>query len=723
MDAEPNANKTRTWTDRSGSFKVEAEFIGLKDGKIHLHKLNGVKIAVPVTKMAIEDLEYVERVTGVSLDEDKPLSDIKRRSTQRAKEKARESASGNVGATIEHPKKPEYDWFDFFLACGVNPQICERYAAQFTKDNMGEENMPDLNEKILRTLGLKEGDILRVMKHLDAKFGRSSEAKRGVSFGGAETIPDGEEGASGGLFTGPGGTLRNNTRKGRPAPAVVTGDTVDPKAFEQKADDTAKRTLPSESAETPLASAPKREPVSSGFDDDAWNVKPARQAPASAAVSSPAPQAPAAAPPAPKPPTGGLADLSLLDAPLVPTPAQPQAPPQPPPAPAPQPQQQQQSASPQQSAPTGATPSLFEQLAQSQANQHHGQQQQQMQPQPTGFNQQQPNGFQQQPTGFNQHQQTGFLQQQPTGFQQPQQTGFQQNAPPRQRPQAPQISQLSGGAIAPPPQRAASAPQNQLGFQPPPLQPQLTGYQQQPHLQAQISPSGQSLQDLQNQQRFQQQQQQYGLQPQPTGFVQQNGFNQFQNGIQPQPTGFQQFPPQQLPQPTGFNQFQQQPTFAQPNGSPFADPPRAPFQPQPTGFNQSFSPSSQLQPQATGINAFLPPALQPQPTGFQNQQFGGFGQQAPPVPPIPQQPTIAPLQPQKTGPAPPVRFGTQPANKLTPQPTGRRANLQHASRSPSSSIVDVLHNDHVLQLLKIPLASRIACLHCTGRISLCSISI
>jgi len=50
----------------------------LKDGKINLHKMNGVKIAVPVAKMSVEDLEYVERITGVSLDEDKPLSDIKR---------------------------------------------------------------------------------------------------------------------------------------------------------------------------------------------------------------------------------------------------------------------------------------------------------------------------------------------------------------------------------------------------------------------------------------------------------------------------------------------------------------------------------------------------------------------------------------------------------------------------------------------------------------------
>src|ERR1700743_1875726 len=79
----PDQSKVRTWTDRSGSFKVEAEFIGLRDEKIHLHKLNGVKIAVPVPKMSLEDIEYVERATGVSLDELKPLSDIKGKSLKK----------------------------------------------------------------------------------------------------------------------------------------------------------------------------------------------------------------------------------------------------------------------------------------------------------------------------------------------------------------------------------------------------------------------------------------------------------------------------------------------------------------------------------------------------------------------------------------------------------------------------------------------------------------
>ncbi|KAF2850676.1 hypothetical protein T440DRAFT_82153 [Plenodomus tracheiphilus IPT5] len=605
--SKPNSAKVRTWTDRSGSFKVEAEFILIKDGKIHLHKVNGVKIAVPVTKMSVEDLEYVERATGESLDDDKPLSDLKRRSMQRARDAGPRSPSG---ITVE--KKPDYDWFDFFLKCGVNPQICERYAQAFHKDQMGEENIPDITPTLLRTLGLKEGDILRVTKYLDSKYGRTGD-KRNVSF-----TEDGEDGGAGGLFSGPGGALRNNTRKGRPAPPVQTSDVVDAKAFEPKTDSAVKR--PADATATPLASAPTPDKKVEGFEDNAWDVKPSRSVSVSAAPPAASPPPAQAAPAAAKPPalTGSMGELSLLDMPALkpdeiaqppPVPQPVQAPAQPTPAPV------------QQAQPTGATPTLFEQVAAIKA------------------------------------------------LTQPHNV-----APPRMRPQVPQ-QQTAGGLIAPPPQRSSSAPMNpqQSAFgPPPPLQPQLTGYN--PNM-------------MQNMQ---------GVQPQMTGYPQQAGGMGFQNGIMPQPTGYNSMspPPQQAMQ-TGFAPFPQQPTgFQQPlqtgyqqqgfqqgfaqNGSPFADPPRAPFQPmqpQQTGYN-SFQPSP-LNPQATGVNRFLPPAIQPQPTGFMSAQA------PPPVPPMPPMPNMQPMQmqplvPQKTGPPPTIKFGVPAAKKLTPQPTGR-ANLANAS--------------------------------------------
>jgi hypothetical protein len=639
---EPDASKVRTWTDRSKSFSVEAQFLALKDGKINLHKMNGVKIAVPVVKMSVEDLEYVERITGVSLDEDKPLSDIKKQRSRAAEPSKAPAPSASAGATIQ--PKPEYDWFQFFLSCDVAVGLCERYAQIFHKDSMDESVLPDVDATVLRSLGIREGDIIKIMRFLDKKYNRSS-VKRGVSFSGEEVItPDGE--SSGGLFSGPGGTLRNNTRKGRPAPAVQTNDVIDAKAFSQEP-----KSAVSEGVATPLASAPvpaKKDVSRSGFDDDAWDVKPSKQVQQQQQANSSQPTATTAAvAPAPQQPslTGSMQELSLLSQPLEPIRAQPTAQPvqpqftqpqisQPPPA---------QQAQPQ---PPQVTPSFFQGIGQQQ----------------TGLPLQQ----QQQNTQFNN----------------------QMNLPQiiaRQRPAPPQFQNQSQGAltIPAPPSRPLSAPQvNQnSAFSLPPLQPQSTGMQTSSGFQ-QIAPPGQSLNELQMRQQYtgfngpqnQQNQQSMRMLPQQTGF-QYNGMQQ-PNQQQPQ-SGFQ------YPMQTGVPQQQ----FMQNGSGPFADPRPSQFSPiqqQPTGFQSSFGPPQQQYPQQAGVNSFLPPALQPTPTGIQNNGFNSSFT-PPPVPPMPQQNTIpAPLIPQKTGPPPPVRFGvTGDTKKLMPQATGRRANLSQASKYPS----------------------------------------
>ncbi|KAL2873296.1 cytoskeletal protein binding protein [Colletotrichum sp. CLE4] len=605
--SKPDPAKVRTWTDRSKSFSVDAQFLGLKDGKINLHKMNGVKIAVPVAKMSVEDLEYVERATGISLDEDKPLSNVKKaRASQ-----ARNSPPIGIGASVGQPQKPEYDWFQFFLTCDVAVGLCERYAQAFAKDSMDESVLPDVDAAVLRNLGLREGDILKVMRTLDQKFGRVKN--------GADKANGEGDGASGGLFSGPGGALRNNTRKGRPAPAVQTSDVVDPKAF------AAKGAGSSEDAESksPASASTSTTKPASGFDDDAWDVKPAKQSqepPQPAAAPTPAPTQP---PEQPTPPqqvpalTGSMQDLSMLSKPLEPQrTAQPPGP-SPvviqPPAPAQAPQ------------PTGATPSFFDTIR-------------------------------------------------------PNSTGLPQQAAQRQRPVPPPSMATTGSLMLPPPSRPLSAPQSaqQSAFAPPPLMPQMTGFQ------TQVAPPGQSMNDI-NQARLQQQ---YTMQQQQ----QQQQMPQQQMNAYPVP---QQQP---VPGVMGFNsgmqqtggqfmQSMQQPMMTgAPAQSPFADPQRqsqfSPMQAQPTGFPGQFGQLQGFNAQPTGsINSFLPPAMEPQRTGmpgFQSQQtgmggfnnMGGAGLQAP----------VQPLQPQKTGPPPPVRFGvTGDAKKLMPQATGRRANLSQAT--------------------------------------------
>jgi hypothetical protein len=561
---EPDPSKVRSWTDRSKSFTVDAQFLGMKDGKLNLHKLNGVRIAVPVAKMSLEDLEYVERVTGISLDEDKPLSDLKKRATP--SEGSRKPPAAKVGASIE-PKKSDYDWFQFFLNCEVQPGLCERYAQAFDRESMDESVLPDVDASVLRNLGFREGDIIKVMRYLDTKYYRKK----------------GEEEPSGGLFSGPGGALRNNTRKGRPAPPVETNNTVDPNAFSSQKDSSpaeAKAASSPTAAAAPAASKP-----AGGFDDDAWDVKPSKtpepapqQAPAAPA---PAPAAAPAAAPAPSTAklTGSMQELSLLTQPLTPEKAQPPAPPPalnlaPATASAPAPAQIAQ--------PTGATPGFFSGM---------------------------------QPPVNGQPQQSQYAQQLPQNIA-------------RQRPMAPQYAQGQGGLMPPPPpSRPLSAPQSvqPSAFAPPPLQPQMTGY-------SQVAPPGQSLNDL-SQARLQQQytamqQQQQPMMPMMTG-------------MQPQQTGFQgPF----MPQPTGMGPMQVQPTGFM-GGFPQQQPQQQ-MQPQMTGLPQPLEPQrtamgmgqmgmgggmqQQMQPQATGFGG----GMQPQQQQQQQQVQPLVPQQTGPPPPV-----------------------------------------------------------------------------------------
>ena len=61
LTTEPNPNRTRVWSDRTGQFKVEAEFLGMSGNKLRLHKMNGVIIEVPLEKMAPEDVNLVRK--------------------------------------------------------------------------------------------------------------------------------------------------------------------------------------------------------------------------------------------------------------------------------------------------------------------------------------------------------------------------------------------------------------------------------------------------------------------------------------------------------------------------------------------------------------------------------------------------------------------------------------------------------------------------------------
>jgi hypothetical protein len=457
------------------------------------------------------------------------------------------------------------DWFDFFLNAGCDVDDCTRYASSFERDKIDESILLDISEGTLRTLGLREGDIIRVNKAIEARRPKpsASVASSEVNLlSGDEASTSARTTPSPGppnLFTGSGGQLKN-ARRGRPTPSK-SGSTA-PGAVDLDAISTASVQIARSS--TPLMSSPISAPnisgtaisqvqppsrsnsaANSGFDDDAWTNRPSSTKPI-----TPTPIVPERIPSVPPIPGGLPATVAPPRAPSAPL--------------------------TQTAASTGASASglskttetdIFDQLARlSQLRVQN--------PTPAAAPKLSPvpgpsPAITSPPAGYNQGLGVGsspsplgqHLQAQQTGVLPPPAQGGARGpfapVPANQGLLAPLVPTSTGfsGFV---PTRPATSP-SFLGTQPTglaqpsPFAPQPTGYQ----------PS---------------------LAPQPTGF--QPSFaprtTGFQPSLAPQPTGFQ---PSLAPQPTGF-----QPSFA----------------PQPTGFHPS------LAPQPTGFQ----PSLAPQPTGY-----------------------------------------------------------------------------------------------------------
>ncbi|KAI5478046.1 hypothetical protein MNV49_005509 [Pseudohyphozyma bogoriensis] len=636
---KPTPGKVRTWKDRSGQFRVEAEFLGMNGSKIRLHKLNGVIIEVPKEKMSGDDLTHLAKLLGSRSsshhDDDKPLSQV--RDEHRERDRGdRPSASRSSSRPQVQPakKKPQTDWFDFFLNAGCDMDDCTRYASNFDKEKIEESLVADLEASNLRTLGLREGDIIRVMKHIKEKFGPpptpeksdrdarlAAEASMQRSLGPTPPPPN--------IFTNADGGLKS-TRRERPSRSAssATADAFDASAFASATSKLSERTStpPIRGASPSVVVShttggssldPSRRSSSTipqtegGFDDDAWQnrpvSKPATPAPAPAAPVAPAP------PPAPTPPAA-------------------------PPAPAPPVVEPPRPASAAAPSTEGLTynDGLLAQL---------------------GIGARPPSA----PTGLstNSYGSSNGIGHSPSPV------AFNPNAP-----RAP-IAPIAAN-------QALLAPliPTQTGFNRP-MMPNMTGY---PGVSA---PMAQNFTGM----PMQSQAGSFGgmqapMSMQPTGFMQpqQTGF------VQPQQTGFMQ------PQPTGFLQpqatampYQQQQSF---NTTPGRFSPAQPvqFNPTPPPPQTSAPPTSsttaQFQPNnifasmkdgtfAAGSSKLGPQdsskydALRPQPTGFQQPQMTGFQQ--------PMQPQMTgyqqqPLQPQATG---IMNFGYQQNGQPNPQGYGQ----------------------------------------------------
>ncbi|CAL1701025.1 unnamed protein product [Somion occarium] len=335
----PPTGGVRTWHDRSGQFKVDAAFLGFANGKLRLHKINGVVIEVPAEKMSPEDMRYVEKMTTKpsvkSDDDDEPL------------ENRRRSLVPAARAAAPPPKKgPTIDWFEFFLGAGCDIDDCTRYAQSFERDKIDEALLPDITESVMRSLGLREGDIIRVKKAIEQRQPRRDEKAEQLRKDEelARQLQAEENGSKRGqapnLFAGPNGALKNNSvRRGRPQPSKsLPPATVDLDSIATASDQIQRTTTPQ--LGSPLSATPVQPPprsssaaTASGFDDDAWTPRPSSTKPLTPIPATSAPRAPsapptsalAAAPAAPTPPPAPAAPGPILQSQSSPPPVRPQS--------------------------------------------------------------------------------------------------------------------------------------------------------------------------------------------------------------------------------------------------------------------------------------------------------------------------------------------------------------------------------------------------------------
>ncbi|KAJ3338312.1 cytoskeletal protein binding protein [Gonapodya sp. JEL0774] len=179
----PDQAKVRTWTDKTGTFKVDAEFLTFGEGKVNLHKTNGVKIAVPLEKLCASDQEFVRSINAEAAATPRasspgpklPARTASLPVNDRPALPSREATSSSSNQYVYNG----FDWYEFLTAkAAINPQDARTYAATFVREKIDSFTLNGLDVDILKSMGVASGDIIRVRKAAAAVAdGGSAESK------------------------------------------------------------------------------------------------------------------------------------------------------------------------------------------------------------------------------------------------------------------------------------------------------------------------------------------------------------------------------------------------------------------------------------------------------------------------------------------------------------------------------------------------------------------
>ncbi|KAJ3116985.1 cytoskeletal protein binding protein [Physocladia obscura] len=168
---KPNMAKVRKWVDKTGGFTVEAEFLNISEGKVHLHKVNGVKIAVPLEKLAPGEIEFIKTIPGYSSISVGGIVGVPTPGAARP----RPGASSLLPASAYMYNG--FDWRDWLLRAGVASTDAGEYALAFVREKLDKSVLDGVDRDVLKALGISEGDIIRIRKYAKTSISNGAGSK------------------------------------------------------------------------------------------------------------------------------------------------------------------------------------------------------------------------------------------------------------------------------------------------------------------------------------------------------------------------------------------------------------------------------------------------------------------------------------------------------------------------------------------------------------------
>lgn len=159
----------REWTDKSGSFKVNAVLISVENNKVHLRKgETGGKITIQLDKLHPNDIDYIRSIPGYG----NVATTIP--SAQKIPQQNRTVVDANIlaqAAAIKISEPPSssfvyngFDWKIWLVNAGVSPGDAIAYGRKFCAEKLDSTSISSLDRELLRALGVSEGDIIRIKR-------------------------------------------------------------------------------------------------------------------------------------------------------------------------------------------------------------------------------------------------------------------------------------------------------------------------------------------------------------------------------------------------------------------------------------------------------------------------------------------------------------------------------------------------------------------------------